>query len=477
MKTKETLVAGYTFVRCVRALSYAILAGIILFVLGMSGTAAYKAAEDFCRIRKEYHAAEERIALLRSDHEKLKNETIAQERAFVEEHQHRVSGLSEAVNSALEAFNRSAESAVNEIRKVSPHSADYNFPRLELPDMTTEEQCRKGIALVESEALSVDKLKEELYRSITDGLQALRKPISEKLAELTEKIQEQEELIARLEEEIKRIENSYKAEQKVITITEIRDEHLNISPVYAPEQEADKLCMLGELLPFVAGNINERKLLKESDVADFRSAVARLTGWLPVYRPKSELREEKQEIIPDPNPTLSADDRNRITSLNERIDAAKKEIERLRRESEPFEAELKDLETSGHVLNESKQFVLNNWEVTAKLSALNNASSELLGEVIGYPEALQELQDELAGKLQNSEQFISTAVSEKELNWSSSCKQISGDLFDTVIRQGEILLGGWLTWALLLVIMDFMVSILVTALRLQDAQRILEEGK
>jgi hypothetical protein len=59
--------------------------------------------------------------------------------------------------------------------------------------------------------------------------------------------------------------------------------------------------------------------------------------------------------------------------------------------------------------------------------------------------------------------------------WCKACENSADNTFKGFSYGGCVLGGAWAVWALLLIIMDFLAAILVTALRAQDIQQLVEK--
>ncbi|MBQ3218350.1 MAG: hypothetical protein IJB33_05715 [Akkermansia sp.] len=472
---KESFIAGYSFVKGIRAIAYTLL---ILGLLGSSGWGIFKIVTTtmgLVPLTEAYAAATQVIEKQKLILEETKRSCAQQEKDFINGHEQRITDARNALTQAVEAFNRDVAVALEEVKKVSPLSSGYQFAPLQIPNLDTAEACEQYLQTVDQKMKNLDELKQELYKSIFTGLDKLVGSVQEKRQALLAKISEQEQQIARLKQEIQNIYNSYRVRQKVITYIPRKKELMNKAPLYLSHSDDERRINVGRLLPGAVSAVMSNELLDSGQVAEFRGSVARLIAWLPFLRESPDLKKETTKEAVDPNPELTDEDKQRIKTLQERIAQCQEEIARLQNQLRPIDNQLNTLSDVNKSLTASKSDVLSDWSVMNKVDPVRSAAQTLKKEIADFPANLQKMREEHASLIKDMEASIARAIEARENAWSAGCKELGLDL---LLMGVCITLGGiaasWILWALILILMDFVVSNLIIAMRAQDIQLLLE---
>lgn len=472
---KESFIAGYSFVKGIRAIAYILL---ILGLLGSSGWGIFKivtTTTGLVHLTEAYALATQGIEKQKLILEETKQRCAQEEKDFINGHEQRVAAARNGLTQAVEAFNRDVAVALEEVKKVSPLSSGYQFAPLQIPNLETAEACEQYLQAVEQKMANLDGLKQELYKSIFAGLDKLVGSVQEKRQALLAKIAEQEQLIARLKREIQNIYDSYRVRQKVITYIPRRKELMNKAPLYQGRSDDEERINVGRLLPGAVSAVMANELLDSGQVEEFRGSVARLVGWLPFLRESPDQKKETIKEDADQNPELTDEDKQRIKTLRERIAQLQEEIARLQNELRPIDNQLNTLAGVNESLNASKSAVLSDWTVMDKVAPVRSAAKTLKKEIADFPADLQKMRQIHASLIKNMEASIVRAIEARESAWSFGCKELGMDL---LLMGVCITLGGiaasWVLWALILILMDFVVSNLIIAMRAQDIQLLLE---
>ena len=472
---KESFIAGYSFVKGLRAIAYTLL---ILCLLGSSGWGIFKIVTTtmgLVPLTEAYALATQGIEKQKLILEETKQRCAQEEKDFINGHEQRVTAARNALTQAVEAFNSDVAVALEEVKKVSPLSSGYQFAPLQIPNLDTAEACEQYLQTVEKKMASLEGLKQELYKSIFTGLDKLVGSVQEKRQAILAKIAEQEQLIARLKREIQNIYDSYRVRQKVITYIPRKKELVNKAPLYQDRSDDEERINVGRLLPGAASAVMSNEWLDSGQVEEFRASVARLVGWLPFLRESPDLKKETTKEGIDENPELTDEDKQRIKTLQERIAQCNEEIARLKNELRPIDNQLSTLDGVSRSLTASKSAVLSDWTVMDKVTPVRRAAETLKKEIADFPADLQNMREKHDTLIKGMEASIVRAIEARDLAWSFGCKGLGMDL---LLMGVCITLGGiaasWILWALILILMDFVVSNLIIAMRAQDIQLLLE---
>lgn len=543
MKT-ESFKAGYAFVRGVRALAYTGMTAGILTSIGLAGYHIYDAssalskhcdndnallaaitdvrdkdeaaiaktlAEDEAAIAKTLAEDEANIAEARARHESLVASLPEEEAAYRAQHQSNVDRLNNSLKAATDALNAAANEAEQEVKKVSPLSADYDFPELQFESLTSAGECEAFLGRVAQSQGDVEDLQNELYKSILTKLEDIKKPIQDKKAELENEISNHQGDISRWEADIEKIKDKYTIEQKIVTYQQIGGKYLNKSVVFTHNSSDQNLRGLGNSLPVVTTSFTSGGMIQESDVQEFRKSVARLSAWLPVFREGTgeEKTGERVESKKNPYPKFTEEDKNSIEELNTRIAERESTIRKIKSEQiAPLDYQLTKVDGMINTIENTKTTVLANWKVADKVEPISTTCDELKSAFEKFDTELPAMQANHRQQILSAEQAITNAVERKQKNlddgtarkdnnwkqgneakdkrwamncamreaaWEIGCKGISGNFLLKLIFDGMLLVGSWISWAATLILMDFVVSTLVIALRTQEIQKLMEK--
>ena len=461
----------------VRAVAYVML---LLGLLASSGWGIYTVVTTTMGLgplTQAYASATQLIEKQKKELAETKTRCAQEEKDFINGHEQRVADARNALSSAVEAFNHEVSVALDEVKKVSPLSSGYHFAPLEIPALDTAEACEQYLVTVEQKMQELEGLKQEMYKSIFTGLDKLVGSVQEKKQAILAKIAEQERQIAQLKQEIQNIYNSYRVRQKVITYIPRKTELMNKAPLYENAAEDKNLVSVGRQLPGSVSVVMGNELLDTKQVEDFRGYVARLVGWLPFLRESPDMKKESTEEGIDPNPELTDEDKQRIKNLNERIRQCQDEIKRLSNEMRPIDQQLNTLAGVSESLNNSKNTVLRDWTVMGKVAPVKDAAQTLKSEIADYPANLKALRDRHAALISSMEKMIAASIEAREAAWSNGCSALGWSLllFGVCITLAGIA-ASWVVWTIILIIMDFVVSNLIIAMRAQDIQLLLEKS-
>ena len=546
MKT-ESFKAGYSFVRGMRALAYTGMTAGILTSIGLTGYHIYQASSSLstlcdvdntilANITEKRDKEEARLVAMKAEYEANIAAKLAEDEANIEEkrakydglvanlpqeeaafrssHQSKVDSLNNRLRAATDALNSAANEAEQEVKKVSPLSADYDFQELQFDTLTSASDCESFARNIVQAEANVDGLQNELYRSILSKLNDIKNPIQAKKAELENEIARLNGDIARWDEDIKKIENKYTTETKIITYQRVAGKYLNLSCVFNQNGSQDreqKLRGLGNTLPILTASFTSGGMIQENDVQELRQSIARLSAWLPVYRESTGEEKTGERVVKEKNfyPTFTEDDKKSINELNSRIAEKNTEIKKIEREQiAPLIAQLNKVDAMINEMEKTKSTILAEWTVTEKVSPIASACEELKAEFEKFAVELPAMQANHRHQLQVAEQDVNSAVENKQKNWENGCasrdlawkqgceakdkawqndcdmrevtwqigcKGISTNFLLSLIFDGMVLVGSWISWAAMLILMDFVVSSLVIALRAQEVHKLMEK--
>lgn len=474
---KESFIAGYSFVKGIRAVAYTML---LLGLLASSVWGIYKivmTTTGLVPLTEAYALATQGIEMQKLQLEKLKQKCAQEEKDFINGHEQRIADARNALRRSVETFNSEVAVALGEVKKVSPLSAGYHFAPLDIPTLETPEACEQYRQTVDQKMHALKGLKQEMYTSINSGLDKLVSSVQDKKLAILAKIAEQERQIAQLKQEIQNILNSYRVRQKVITYIPRRSELMNKAPLYENTADTDDLVAVGRQLPGDVSVVMGNDLLDAKQVDEFRGYVARLVGWLPFHRESPDLKKESTTEGVDPNPDLTDEDKQRINNLKERIAQCEQEIARLQNEMRPIDQQLNTLAGVRNSLDNSKGCVLDDWSVMGTVTPVRRAAESLKAEIADFPANLEKMRQEHASLIKSQEDKIAMLINNREFAWSNGCRALCLDLllWGVCITLGGIA-ASWVAWAIILIIMDFVVSNLIIAMRAQDIQLLLEKS-
>lgn len=474
---KESFIAGYSFVKGIRAIAYTLL---LLGLLGATGWGIFQmvtTSTALVLLSQKYDLSTKHIEQQKADLEEMKRRNAQEEADFISGHEKRIADARSSLNSAVEAFNREVTVAVNEVKKVSPLSFGYQFDLIQIPNLDTAEACEQYLVTIEQKKQALEGLKQEMYKSINHGLNTLVASVREKQQGYLAKIAEQEKQIKQLEQEIRNILNSYRVRRKIITIIPRQKELMNKAPLYEAAAEETNRINTGRYLPGIASEVMSNELLDSKQVDNFRDAVARLVGWLPYLRESADLKKETTHEEIDQHPQLTDEDKQRIQNLRDRIKHCNEAIARLREELNPIEQQLNTLTGVNEGVESSKDYVLSDWVIMKKIVPVTNSANKLKKEIADYPMELKKMRDRHSMQVQLMEKNIAALIKARDTAWDQACAGLGWVLlFLGVLATLGGIAASWIMWTILLIIADFVVSNLIIAMRAQDIQLLLEKS-
>ena len=365
-----------------------------------------------------------------------------------EEHARIVSEEAVQAKEALPAYNESFQQASAQIAKVNP-SADFKrrMPLvLPVPSLTFGDREEKEVEAKLKQAqenLVTDK--GLLYGDIETNLQAMLTPLQEKVNDHEKKREELQNNVRDLQTQIENIR--YPMTKQEVEYT--RKVMLPVESVYEKDDENsvdyETMHLLGLKLPLLAGVTNGNSPVRSEIAQKWRESLCRLGAWLPMVVNLKEIRKEGKRNM---NHVLTTDERARIQTLKGQISDLLKQIDRINGELVGSQNRLREMASIGQQVLQSKELVLKDWKYENDFGKLRRI----------YEKAIDERK-----KYEGEKAELIAARKGIYRRWGY-------EGFGEILARAACLFDVWLTWALLLVITDFLVCPVVCALRSQGLE-------
>lgn len=453
---REEMRAGYSFITSSRVGAYITLTGGILTSIGIGGYFLVNGIIDL------FEGKEERAAL------RLKaEEDIAKRNAELEaakaNYENQVKTLCSRISDEIKVANETCAIALAEVQKVSKEAKNIQPLTLSNPKLTGTTECQAYAEELKQALLWADNLKTGLYASIAKNFNDLIAPLQAEIAKRDLEIAKQEEAIQKYRQEIKDILT------KERVIDEPASTILKDYPIYLSSMENSFACQLdsiGDSLVHLA-QVRESDLLKKETVRDLSHNVSRLAAWIPTVV-NGISKQKRMVVLSENDSTLTPSEKAKIADLHKKIEGAYGMIRAFEKEQAPYKEEKSSLEATLASILQTKETVASNWKANSSISKVAETCNALQNEYSSYPNTI------LALTSQWDDTIKASLTREADL-WCKACENSADNTFKGFSFGGCVLGGAWAVWALLLIIMDFLAAILVTALRAQDIQQLVEK--
>lgn len=450
---QEELKAGYNYVRVVRALGYAILAGgsaasVVLLALGI-GTAV---PARFAHSQQREELRAEIVEL-----------TEAQQKAIAEAAEQEKANQSAAVKNYTELhaqYDKALKVAVTEVGKLFAQAAQ-KADNLHVGDIPGSSQAAvetgKTLETVMSQSGDFKIL---IYRQIQEGYQKLLEPLVADYKSKEGQIKSLESQIENKRQEIIRIKSTQK--DGSVRVVVVGKHVVPIDNVYNAQTDSDvapyqKIAL--SVLPLGARSLPaaEDNATVAAEVKNLKRSITSLQSWLP-YMEDGEEKLEREDAV-----ALTSQQKARISELMMEIEELNEKVEGLRQAMAPLASQIKQLNQSRDlVVNQTAERLAGVWHIDVLLKEMQAAAAALAE---AYADAEQHRLQEAARKLYDEK------IAGKEDAIADSHAQDAAASNAVLLTNGgagiSALALAWLIWGLLLVHADSFVSRLVVASRLQ----------
>ncbi len=453
---REEMKAGYNFVSSTRAAAYISLAGGVLTAIGAGGYFLISGITDLFNHRE----ARNNLQL------QAEQEIVDRDKDLLElkrKHEETVKALSEQILGDIEALNAAGAVVLQEIAKVNNEAKQLQPLSLPEPRLTNTATCVSYAEEMDKAEQWVIAAKNCLYSAINANYDKLTAPLQAEIDKRQAEIAKQKAEIARYEKEIEDILTKPRTQEKPAAA------FLKSYPVYEIREGSEAASALdgtGDQLSLI-GMVAKSDLLKNEDVNELHNSIGRLAAWLPTLI-NGITKSEVMVKLNKNDPSLTPSEKAKIEDLEKRIEGAWGMIRAFEKEMAPYAKKKEVIEATRAAVIQTKDQVASNWVVDNALSQAQNTYETLKNEYASYPALI-------TSKTAMWDAKISSTLLQKDALWKSDCAVCS---MSTGIGAGSgagILAVSWFIWAVLLICMDFMAATLVTALRAQDIQALMDK--
>ena len=451
--------AGYNFVSTTRAAAYISLAAGVLTSIGAGGYFLISGITDLFTHREARNnlqlQAEKEIA--ERDKELLE---------MKKQHEERIKNLCEKVKGDIEAVNAAGAVTLEEIAKVNGAAKQLQQLALPAPQLTDTAACTSYAEELNKALQWIVAAKDCLYSGINANYDKLTAPLQSEIDKRLAEIAKQQAEIDRYLKEIDAILTKSRTQEvparallKPYPLYNIQLNGVEPGPATVLDYAGDQLNLFGL--------VDKSDLLKNEDLNELHHSIGRLAAWLPTVINGITKREVEVKLNEN-DPSLTPSEKAKIEDLKKRIEGANGMIRAFEKEMKPYATQKEAIEAKRAVVLKTKEQVSSYWVVDTALTQAQNTCNSIMNEYSSYPGTI-------IAKTSMWNAKITSTLTEKDMLWKTDC---ATSCWATGIGAGSgagILAVSWIIWALLLITMDIIAAILVTALRAQDIQAIMDK--
>lgn len=496
---QEKFTAAYTFVRIWRLLAYSIMLagslaalGCCVVTLGMGLVAFFSQTGTKWAARQSHNAFEERclqqMEEARQEFKKYAEElpkrlesirTRHQEE--LQQHKRDIQQYVSSLRQVVDQYNNVAQEADNELKRLAVLKPESYIPlTVAAPDISTKEEHGSYQQAINKKAAQLTQYQQAIQDSIMNSFAAYETPLINKVNGLTRQVQELHDKIRTTREDYKRrIEELLSHTRRIPETTYAARPQKNIYGTDEVER-LQNIFDISDLLPLVSANLSNEQPLVENNRLQLRKNILTLTDWLPRYTRTFAPSQADIEAIYEHNRNIN----QKIASLQQELQAS---VNTLNQELRQKERELNQFKQRKQISDGQKEKLKEYTSTATHGWAICPAQEKLINQLqTPFPEAPEELQVKLQReqeRVPQKEAEMQQRIQQLQQNISSSEKKLKATraTLSAVERKAcaaqltimtsmtcWILPATWLSFAILLILADFMICPLVNATKAQE---------